>query len=424
MLGFQGQMTFRQRDTEMTALPVTVLRNVRPWGGDPTDVILSGGRIEQLLPAQPSPDSVQDNEVDGRGRILLPAFSDAHVHLDSTRMGLPFREHTGGPGVWNMMLNDRRNWRGAGASVADRAGYTLGAMIAAGTTRVRTYAQVDVDAGLERFEGVLAAREQHADRAAVSVIAFPQAGLLREAGSVEILEEALKQGADAVGGIDPCALDRDPVKHLDLVFSLAEKYRVPVDIHLHEPAQLALFSTELVLERTKALGMHGQVTISHGYGLAGLPPAQLSALLEQLAELDVALATIAPAGAPPLPLEQLAAAGIRVGLGQDGQRDYWSPYGNGDMLERTWQLAFTNSFRRDELIEHCAAVATVGGAAVIDPGAARLASVLDRPGLAAGDPAELVLLEGDTVTAAVMDRRPGRTVIHAGTVVADGGSLL
>ncbi|WP_404799646.1 amidohydrolase family protein [Arthrobacter pullicola] len=112
-------------------------------------------------------------------------------------------------------------------------------MIERGTTRVRTYAQVDVDAGLERFEGVLAAREAHRNRADVEVIAFPQAGLLREAGSAEVLEEALKLGADVVGGIDPCSLDRDPVRHLDIVFGLAEKYSVPVDIHLHEPVSWA-----------------------------------------------------------------------------------------------------------------------------------------------------------------------------------------
>lgn len=41
-----------------------------------------------------------------------------------------------------------------------------------------------------------------------------------------------------------------------------------------------------------------------------------------------------------------------------------------------------------------------------------------------GDPAELVLVEGDTVTAAVMDRMPGRTVIHRGQVVADALQLV
>lgn len=406
-----------------------VLRNVRPWGGDPADVTLDGGVITAVGPVALDGTAPADAgtasaaaAVDGRGRILLPSFSDVHVHLDSTRLGLPFRPHTGSPGVWNMMLNDRNNWRDAEASITERATHTLGAMIARGTTRVRSYAQVDADAGLERFEAVLAARETHQDRADVTVIAFPQAGLLRETGSAEVLEEALKLGADVVGGIDPCALDRDPVRHLDIVFGLAEKYGLPVDIHLHEPGQLGLFSTQLILERTKALGMQGLVTISHAFCLGELPDAQLDELLADMGELDVSVATVAPAS--PLPLQRLTAAGIRVGLGEDGQRDYWSPYGNADMLDRTWQLAFTNKFRADELIEHCAGVATIGGASVIDPAAQRLTSPADRPGLAVGDPAELVLLEGDTVTAAVMDKLPGRTVIHRGTVVADGLQLV
>ena len=402
-----------------------ILRNVRPWGEAAADVVLDDGVITAIAPATAAGEAAPAGAavVEGNGRILLPSFSDVHVHLDSNRIGLPFRPHTGAPGVWGMMMNDRKNWRDAEASVADRATACLGAMIERGTTRVRTYAQVDVDAGLERFEGVLAAREAHRNRADVEVIAFPQAGLLREAGSAEILEEALKQGADVVGGIDPCSLDRDPVRHLDIVFGLAQKYSVPVDIHLHEPDQLGLFSAQLILERTKALGMQGLVTISHGYGLADLPAGQLQDLIDEFAALDISMATIAPAGQP-LPLQQLAAAGVRVGLGQDGQRDYWSPYGNADMLDRTWQLAFTSRFRADELIEHSVAVATIGGASVLDPQAQRLTSVTDRPGLAVGDAAELVLVEGETVTAAVMDKLPGRTVIHAGQVVADGLKLV
>ena len=125
-----------------------------------------------------------------------------------------------------------------------------------------------------------------------------------------------------------------------------------------------------------------------------------------------------------LPLVDLTAAGVRVGLGEDGQRDYWSPYGNADMLDRTWQLAFTNGFRRDDLIEHCLAVATVGGAAVLDPSATRLTSIADRPGLAVGDPAELLIVDGETVAAAVMDRSRDRTVIHRGRVVADALDLV
>lgn len=114
-----------------------------------------------------------------------------------------------------------------------------------------------------------------------------------------------------------------------------------------------------------------------------------------------------------------------LGLGQDGTRDYWSPYGDGDMLGRTWQLAFVNQLRRDDLIERCVAVATVGGRAVVDPGAACAHwSAVGARGVAVGEPADLVLLPGETVTSAVMDRPPQRIVIHRGRVVAENGAVV
>jgi cytosine/adenosine deaminase-related metal-dependent hydrolase len=401
----------------------TLIRNVRPWGGPASDVRLASGRIAALAPHDPSP--VSDGDViDGRGRLLVPSFSDVHVHLDSTRLGLPFRPHTGGPGVWTMMLNDRRHWRADDWPVDRRAAHALGLMIARGTTRVRSYAQIDVACGLDRFEAVLAAREAHAGRCEVQVIAFPQAGLLREDGTVALIEQALRAGADMVGGIDPCQLDRDPVRHLDIVFGLAEKYQVGVDIHLHEPGELGVWTTDLILERTRATGMQGRVSISHGYALGGVSEATSARLIEQFAELDIAMATVAPSTDTALPLDRLTAAGVRVGLGEDGQRDYWSPYGNADMLDRTWQLAFTNNYRADTLIEHCLVVATIGGASLLHPDGHRLRSVADRPGLSAGDPADLLLLDGECLVAAVMDRPQDRTVIHEGRVVADGLALV
>lgn len=396
-----------------------ILHEVRPWGGDLHDVVVEDGRITAIQPPSPFPDRPRADAVDGRSRLLVPSFSDVHVHLDSTRLGLPFRPHTGRPGVWGMMLNDRENWRNAEVPIADRTAFTLATMIEYGTTRVRSYAQIDADCRLERFDAVASAREEHQERADVEIIAFPQAGLLREDGVVPLLEEALKQGADVIGGIDPCQLDRDPARHLDIVFNLAEKYQVPIDIHLHEPGELGVFSADLILERTRAAGMQGKVTISHGYSLGSVSESTTRRLIDDFAEADISLATVAPSVRDPLPLQLLTDAGVRVGLGQDGQRDYWSPYGNGDMLDRTWQLAFTNGYRADELIEHCLAIASIGGASILDPNSIRLASTSDRPGLDVGDPAELLLIAGETLTSAVMDRPSDRTVIHRGQVVAD-----
>lgn len=202
-----------------------LISNVRPWGGAPGDILVEGTKIASIT----APDSrriPEPTDVDGRGRTLIPSFSDVHVHLDSTRIGLPFREHTGRPGVWGMMCNDRENWCNVEIPLPGRVAGTLERMIARGTTRVRSFTQVDVDSKLEKYEAVVAVKEKFSNEADVQIIIFPQAGILREPGTEKYLEQALAAGADAMGGIDPCARDRDPVRHLDTVFGLAEKYQV------------------------------------------------------------------------------------------------------------------------------------------------------------------------------------------------------
>ena len=208
-----------------------MIRSVRPWpsetGGTPVDVVISDGRIAAIGPAA-GVDAASGPDVpsaDGRGGVLIPAFADVHAHLDSTRLGLPFRPHSAGPGLTGLIENDRANWR-ADDDVGTRATRTLGATIASGTTVVRSHAQVDTDARLERLEGVLAARDAHADRCQVQIVAFPQSGIVRDRGTADLLNEAILVGADLIGGIDPCGLDRDPVEHLDIVFGLADRHHV------------------------------------------------------------------------------------------------------------------------------------------------------------------------------------------------------
>lgn len=94
------------------------------------------------------------------------------------------------------------------------------------------------------------------------------------------------------------------------------------------------------------------------------------------------------------------------------------------MLDRTWQLAFANGFRADTLIEHAVAVATMGGASILDRSVPGLRSTADRPGTQVSDVASFVLVPGDSVAAAVMDRPGDRTVLHRGRVVADQQQLL
>jgi cytosine/adenosine deaminase-related metal-dependent hydrolase len=414
----------------MGSMHDVVVTNVRVWprepDGDPADVVIRAGRIAEIRAPAGGATMRGTDVVDGDGGVLLPAFADAHAHLDSTRLGLPFRPHTAEPGLLGLIDNDRVNRRQAGGTVADRATATLAATIASGTTHVRTHAQVDTDAKLERLDGVVAARETHEARCGVQIVAFPQSGIVRDRGTADLLAAALSEGADLVGGIDPCAFDRDPVAHLDVVFGLAERHQVGVDIHLHEGGELGAFTIELIAERTSALSMRGNVTISHAFALSSVDEVRAAALVDILAANDIAVTTVAPGSREPLPLALLRAAGVRVGLGQDGIRDYWSPWGNGDMLERASQLAFRAGLRYDALIEECVDVASRGGRAVIGGGPWSRAAIVDDPvaGLGIGAVADLVVVPADTVTAAVMDRPAHRVVIHDGRVIARDGELV
>ncbi len=404
------------------------------------DVEIADGRIAAITPSRRNdrrPDDgrgedesrshlrEESEHIDGRGRLLLPGLGDVHAHLDSNRMGQTFRPHTADGTLHGYIMNDRANWRHGERSVRDQASYAIAAIIASGGTRIRSHAQIDADCSLDRFAGVRDALAAHADVLDAQLVAFPQAGIVREPRVRDLLDAALSEGADLVGGLDPLQYDRDPVRHLDIVFGLAEKHGKGVDIHLHEGGSAGAYSIEEIAHRTKTLGLEGQVTISHAFALHTNPESEVRRLVELIAEAGISCTTVAPSKGA-LPLRLLAEHGVAVGLGEDGQRDYWSPYGDGDLLRRTWQLAFTNSFRHDEDIEACLDVASRGGAQVMAgtrPAGLPLTEDADF-GLAVGAPADFVLIDADTVTSAIMDTPRDRDVYKGGVLVASGGRLL
>ena len=151
-------------------------------------------------------------------------------------------------------------------------------------------------------------------------------GAALPAGHAGVMDTAMRLGADVVGGLDPCAIDRDPKGHLDAVFGLCQRYGKVLDIHLHEPGEIGAFSMELIFERTRALGMQGKVTVRcHAFCLGMPDPTLVDPLIEQLAVLDIAIMTTAPASRPTPPVKRLWEAGIRVCAGSDGVRDMWGP---------------------------------------------------------------------------------------------------
>ena len=67
----------------------------------------------------------------------------------------------------------------------------------------------------------------------MQIVAFPQSGVMRCRGVLDLLDAAVRDGPDLVGGIDPLQIDPDPKGQLDGVFAIAERNGVGLDFHLH-----------------------------------------------------------------------------------------------------------------------------------------------------------------------------------------------
>lgn len=391
-----------------------LLRNIRPMAGETVDVLLHDGWI-QRVGSKIGPEDADYPVEDGNGAILLPGFVDAHTHMDKTFWGLPWRAHKAGPRLIDKIENERRLRRELGLSAEHQAANQIRQAVAMGTTHIRSHVDIDTEVGLTSLEGLQAARETYRSQVSVQLVAFPQSGLLIRPGTVELMDRALSSGADLVGGLDPCSMDRDPAGHLDAIFDMADRRGVGVDIHLHEPGELGAFSIDLIAERTRAHGLGGKVTISHAFCLGAVGEPRLAGLLELIRENGISIMTHAPGSSAFPPVKRLHEEGITLCSGSDGIRDSWGPYGNADMLERAMMLGYRSNFRRDEDLALALDITTRGGAAVM---------AAPDYGLDEGCRADLVLVQGETLAEAVVSRRPRSLVLKAGRIVARDGVFL
>src|SRR5215475_11412901 len=387
-----------------------LLRNVRPMAGPVVDLLARGGVIERLAPGLEAPAGVL--MIDGQGGLLLPPLVDGHIHLDKTFWGLPWRTHEAGPTVLERIENERRLRRELRLAVGVQVERLARQAISRGTLHIRNHTDIDTEIGLRNFEGVLAVRERLKGIVSMQIVAFPQSGIVTRPGTAELLDRAVKDGADLIGGIDPAGLDRDPVGHLNVVFWIAERHGVGVDIHLHDGGALGLWELRLIVERTRALGLAGKVAVSHAFCLGMADELELGQLLDLLVEHRIAIMTHGPGDRPVPPLARLRAAGVPVFSGSDAIRDAWTPFGTADMLERAMLLGWRNGFRTDELLHLTLDTVTRSGAAVLGR---------EGYGLEVGCRADFVVLPGETLAELVV-ARPTRTwVVSGGRVVARNG---
>lgn len=389
------------------------LSNVRPWGGDAVDIVIEDGKIAAIRPAGQS----AAGGVDGDGLVALPGFINTHSHVDKSWWGKPWVSYSYSerPTVEGWIANERVQRDKYGIPNASSTAAVLRQFIRNGTTATRTHIDVDLGVGLRGLECVQAARAEVGDAIQVETVAFPQDGVLRRPGVMKLLDEAAAAGVDKIGGLDPGTIDGDVEKLLDGLFDIAVNRNVGLDLHLHEFGSLGVYEFRQVMRRTIDAGLQGKVTISHGFVLGTLPAKVQEEIVEKLAEAGVSWTTVAMGGTAPLPWQQMQTHGVPLGLGTDGIRDLWSPFGDGDMLRVAHQFARLHGLRHDDKLVAAVDLATRRGGHFVGR---------DMHDLTVGARADIVLVDAENVPDALVRCPPRRLVISGGRVVARDGDVL
>jgi cytosine/adenosine deaminase-related metal-dependent hydrolase len=232
---------------------------------------------------------------------------------------------------------------------------------------------------------------------------------VRNKRATQLLDAALRLGADAVGGLDPATFDGDRDAQLDAVFDLAERHGCRIDIHLHEPGLTGTATIRAIAERARALGLSGRCAVSHGYALAQVDDLELGNTAAAMAESDVSIITSVPGDGRLPPLDRLRDLGVNAAVASDNVRDSWSPFGNADQIARASLAAYCSNWRGDEQLAEAIPLITANPAAAVGRPPALL-----RP----GDPADFVLMRAENLAHALVSVPHHRIVFRHGSVVA------
>ncbi|MDR3098519.1 MAG: amidohydrolase family protein [Paraburkholderia sp.] len=375
--------------------------------GQSLNLAVRDGRFASLGTARPETGGAE--VVDLQGHLVLPGFVDGHIHLDKSFLGDGWRPHRP-VATLRERLADEKAALASAAPIAQRADALLRQVASFGTMAMRSHVDVDATTGLTHLHAVMEAREKWRGLMDIELVAFPQAGVVSCPGTAEVLDAAAQDGADVVGGIDPTTLDGDADGQLDIVFGIAQKRGVKIDIHLHEPGAQGIEQLHRIAARTRAVGLEGRVSVSHAYALGDVSADEVARIADALAAAGVSIMTNAPGDRAFPPILPLRAAGVRVFSGNDNIQDAWWPYGNGDMLQRAMLLGYRSGFYTDEELLVALDMATEAGAAVIGK---------RDYGLKVGNEASFVVVKAPNAAAAVAAAPAGRVVVRRGQLWGD-----
>lgn len=395
-----------------------VIRRARIRDDEPlTDVGIDGGVIVAEAPLLAEHGA---REIDAGGRVLLPGLVEAHLHLEKALI-MDRGPNRSGTLAEAIRVTAALKPTFTAEDIRARAGAVLQRLIAAGATHVRAHGEFDPDQGFTGFDVTMSLKHEYRRALNIQVCAFPQEGIFRRPGTESMLREAMRRGADVVGGIP--YNDPDPFRHIDLIFAIAKEFDKDLDIHQDFRDDADGMTIDYVARKTMQEGYEGRVSVGHLTALGAVPPARRDELVRMIADAGISVMCL-PATDLHLggrgdeynvrraltPVRALRDGGVNVCLATNNIRNAFTPYNNGDPIQIA-QLAV--------------AAAHLGGAddqptvlPMIAANAAR-ALRLEGYGTRVGDNADLTLVDSLTVNDVIIDQPDRLYTIKQGRIVME-----
>ena len=362
--------------------------------------------------------------IDGEGGMVVAPFCEPHVHLDTTQ--------TAGEPSWNIsgtLFEGIERWseRKSMLSIEDvksRAKQTLKWQIANGIQHVRTHVDVS-DPTLIALKAMLEVKEEMKDWVDILIVAFPQEGILSYPNGKELLEEAVKLGADVIGAIPHFEFTREyGVESLHYVFELARKYDRLIDVHCDEIDDEQSRFVETVAALAHKYEMGERVTASHTTAMHSYNGAYASRLFRLLGMSGInfvanPLVNIHlqgrfddyPKRRGITRVKEMLAADINVCFGHDDIFDPWYPLGTANMLQVLHMGLHVCQIMGYDQINN--------SLELITNKSARTLNIQHKYGIEVGKPGNLLILPADNGFDAVRRQVPVRYSVRNGRVLAE-----
>ncbi|GEN47516.1 cytosine deaminase [Ligilactobacillus pobuzihii] len=361
------------------------------------DIRITDGKFNRI--AENITPNAQEKVIDGKENVLLPPFIDSHVHLDTTL--------TAGEPEWNesgTLFDGIRIWSERKKSltkkdVKDRAKKTILKQVKNGVQHIRSHVDT-TDPHLVAMEALLELKDELKDIVDLQLVAFPQEGILSYPNGKELLEQAVKEGADAVGGVPHYEFNQqygaDSVKYL---ISLAEKYDKLVDVHCDEIDDPNSRNLEVLATQAYETGLKDRVTASHTTAMGSYNDAYTYKLfrLLKMAGLNFVSNPLVnmhlggrfdtyPKRRGLTRIKELDKAGINVSFGEDDVADPWSPLGCGNMLDPLSMGVYAGQLMGYQQLQDSFNFVTYNGAKTLH--------ITDDYGIEVGKFANCIILDG------------------------------